>query len=200
MRNSRLTTLALLAAPLAASALDFTFFGRKPEAEPSRPVKVVSGVDPGVPVLFDMSSPEFIVLRAARADEHSTKQRAVYRFEWQKDGSARFYELANPHDIAGLDQQNRESTSDEYGKKTERHVLQTFLAEGSVLRTCLPPERPFIGTLVVYVVVGANGQHKRALVLPEGGVAECILSTSKSTSYANVDRPFTAKASIRITP
>jgi hypothetical protein len=196
----RLLITASLLLPISAVALDFTFFGRKPESQPSRPVKIIAGVEPGVAVVFDMSSNDFTVLRPATAGEKSTRERAVYRFEWQSDGSARFFELANPDEVELMDRENADHTATPEGKKRETEIIQTYIAKGGVLRSCLPPEKPFRGTLSIYVVVAAEGTVERALVLPEGGVAECIMSQATQKSLSSGSGRLTAKASIRITP
>jgi hypothetical protein len=200
LRAARLLTTVSLLLPLSAAALEFTFFGRKPETQPSRPVKIVAGVEPGASVVFDMSSPDFTVLRPATAGEKSTKERAVYRFEWQPDGTARFFELADLDEIAVMDRENADHTATPEGKKRETEILQTYLANGGVLRSCLPPEKPFRGTLSIYVVVATEGTIERALVLPEGGVAECIMNQATQKPLPRGSGKLTAKASVRITP
>jgi hypothetical protein len=200
LRAAHLLTAVSLLLPLCAAALDFTFFGRKPETQPTRPVKIVAGVEPGATVVFDMSSPDFTVLRPTTAGEKSTSERAVYRFEWQPDGSARFFELANPDEVAVMDRENADHTATPGGKQRETEILQAYLANDDVLRSCLPPEKPFRGTLSIYVVVAAEGTIERALVLPEGGVAECIMTQATQKPLARGSGKLTAKASVRITP
>jgi hypothetical protein len=160
---------------------------------------VVAGVQPGVPVVFDTSSPDRVVLRPAGKRETTNETRPVYRFEWQTDGTARFYELADPKVLERLSRQNAESTTSAEGRRYESKVIDTFFSGSKVLQACLPPDKSFHGTITAFIVVGKDGKQEEALVLPEGSVAECITRATATRTYPSPPRPFTAKAEIRVT-
>lgn len=179
-------------------SLEFSFSGRTPNTDAAHPVQVVAGVDPGIPVLFDTSSPGRTILRPAKNDETTNEARPVYRFEWDGQKSAHFYELANPSVLKALSERNMKNTASPEGKAYEQKVIETYFSQGKVLQTCLPANKPFDGTLTAFVVVGASGRQEQAVVLPEGSVAECIKKEAGSPTYPKSPHPFTAKASIRV--
>jgi hypothetical protein len=188
--------VALLAA--TANAQEFSFLGRKPDLSAGRKLYVAAGVVPGIPVVFEMSSPERITLRPADQGEHSNAERAVYQFEWQKDKSILFYELADPSLLERLSKRNAEDTALPEGKAYERSVVETFFANGNTLQSCLPASSPYRGAITAYIEVGTNGQQEQAFVLPEGAVAQCLLEATKSRTYAVPSRPFVAKVVINV--
>ena len=79
--------------------LDFDFTGRTPDLSGNIKIQVIDGVLPDIPVLFDRSQPGKIILRPATDGEQSNESRPVYRFEWQEDKTAMFYELHDPKQL-----------------------------------------------------------------------------------------------------
>lgn len=196
---SILTALAFLLAA-SAHAQDFAFVGRKPDLSGSRRLQVVKGVDPGVPVVFDAVSTERVVLRPATPEEHSTPEQPVYRFEWQKDKSILFFELIDPDLLKRLDQQNTRSTASTDGKEYELRVLKAFFDQGKTLQRCVPSNASARGVITAYIKVGASGEQEQSLVLPEGGVAQCIMDAMRSYTYPIPPAsPFVAKAVVNVT-
>lgn len=182
----------------AVCALDFSFSGRTPDMG-GHPVQIEAGVEAGVRVVFDTSSPERTVLRPAHLDETANNFRSIYRFEWQADKSARFYELVDPSIVDKLSQQNVKDTASPEGKAYEIKVIESFFAQGKVLQTCLPRSKPFHGSVTALIVVGNDGRQEQIIVLPEGGVAECITKEVGVRTYPTPPSRFTAKANIRVT-
>lgn len=195
----RVLTTGLLFQSLSANALEFTFSGRTPSTVSGRPVQVVDGVEPGVPVLFDASSQERTVLRPAREDETSTNTRPIYRFEWESKDLAHFYELVDPSISKELTEQNARDTASPEGKAYELKVIDAYFAHGKVFETCLPPSKPFHGTITAFIVVTEKGKQQKVVLLPEGSVAECIAKAAESRTYPTPPGRFTAKASVRVT-
>ena len=193
----RVTLLFCLVFASSSEALDFDFTGRAPDLSGNFKVEVAAGVLPGIPVLFDLSQPQKIVLRAARSDEQSNESRPVYRFEWQENKSAMFYELQNPKLLEQLSDHNAKDTASPEGKAYELKVVQRFFAEGKVLQTCLPPN--FIGGITAYIVVGKSGNQEQIVVLPEGSAAQCIQKETNTRTYPTPSSPFVVKAAIRVT-
>lgn len=192
------TTLPFaLAFASSANALDFDFTGRAPDLSGNFKVHAAAGVLPGIPVLFDLSQPEKVILRPAHDDEKSNESRPVYRFEWQADKTAMFYELYDPKLTDQLTQRNAKDSVSPDGKTYEIKVVQSFFAEGQVLKTCVPPD--FIGGITAYIVISESGNQEQVVVLPEGGITQCILKETKARTYPVPLSPFVAKASIRIT-
>ncbi|MEK8088086.1 hypothetical protein WNB94_16910 [Aquabacterium sp. A3] len=194
-----LTALALLLAA-SAHAQDFSFVGRKPDLSGNRKLHVVKGVDPGVPVVFDTVSSERVVLRPATPAERSTPENPVYRFEWQKDKSIFFFELIDPDLLKRLDQQNTRSTASADGKAYELRVITAFFDQGKTLQLCVPSTKSARGVITAYIKVGASGEQEQALVLPEGGIAQCIMEATRSYTYPIPPAsPFVAKAVVNVT-
>jgi hypothetical protein len=162
---------------------------------------VASGVEPGVPVVFDLSQPNQVTLRPAAKGESATEPQPWFTFEWQEDKTARFYRLPDPALLARLSAENERDSADAEGKKFEQRVVKQYLQDGAVLRACLPPSKPGSGTLTFYIVVSATGSLENAIVLPQGAVSECILEQAKTKTFdapANA-RSFTAMARINVT-
>ncbi len=200
-RIANLTLAAAVAFPMGhpPKDLDISFFGRRVDTSGGRLLEVVAGVVPGVPVLFDTSSPDKIVLRPARDNEGTTDTRPVYRFEWQADKSARFFELANPETLKRLAEQNAKDSATAEGKAYEAKVVDVFFDGGKVLQACLPPENPFQGSITAFVVVAEDGQQDQVIVLPEGSVAECITKATIKRRYTAPVRRFTVQTRIAVT-
>lgn len=192
--------IPLLLMPMLAFGLELSFFGRTPDTSGKRPVQVVSGVLPGVAVVFETTSPEAIILRPAREDEHSTEKHAVYRFEWKKDHSARFYELVSPTHIQELSTQNSQDIANPEGKDYEQKVIQHLLGGGKVLQACIPSSGAAPDAIKIFVVVGLKGEQEQLVVLPEGGIAECIYNATLKLKYPAPANRFTAMANIQVTP
>lgn len=193
----RMTLIFSVAFASSAEALDFDFTDRAPDLSGNFKVRVAAGVLPGIPVLFDLSQPKKVVLRPARSDEQSNESRPVYRFEWQQDKSAMFYELHNPELLKKLSALNAKDIASPQGKAYELKVVQSFFANGKVLQTCLPHN--FIGGITAYIVVGESGNQEQVVVLPEGSAAQCILKETNARTYPVPSSRFVAKASIRVT-
>lgn len=140
-----------------------------------------------------------MILRPARSDEQSNKLRPVYLFEWLADKSARFYELADPEEIKSLFRQNEADTATAEGKAYELKAIQRFFDGGKVLQGCLPPQKPYRGSITAYFVVTEMGGRDRAVVLPEGSVSECITEAASKAGYPVPTHRFTAKAEINVT-
>jgi hypothetical protein len=204
----RLRSAVLLFAITIASSLtdaagfDISFYETPPTFPPGRRLNIVAGVNPGIPVVFDLSEPDRVVLRPAAQGETPTEAQPLFQFEWREDKSARFYRLTSPILLAELSAQNATDTQTTDGKDFEQKALQQYLRQGEVLRTCLPPSKPFRGSLTFFIVVGPTGKLNKAIVRPEGSVAECILEQAKEATFASPPgaRTFTAKADIRVTP
>jgi hypothetical protein len=179
-----------------ARSLDFDFTGRTPDLSGNIKVQVIEGVLPGIPVLFDRSQPEKIVLRPATSDEQSNDTRPVYRFEWQEDKTAMFYELHDPTQLQQLSERNAKDSATPEGKAFESKVVPNFFADGKVLQTCLP--KKFIGDITAFVVIGESGNQEQVIVLPEGSVAQCIVKETKDRSYPAPSSRFVAKASLHV--
>ena len=201
MRLIPLQSTILIAAILSsnASAQEFSFVGRKPDLSGGKKLQVTKGVVPGIPVIFEASSPERVTLRPARSDEFSNSDRAVYRFEWQKDKSILFYEIVDPELLASLDRQNTQDTASSDGKAYELRVVNAFFGEGMTLQDCIPQDVSYRGTITAYIKVGVNGQQEQAYVLPEGRIAQCILEKTRTQSYPVPNSPFVAKAAVNVT-
>lgn len=202
----RLRSLALLSAVTVATladaaGLDISFYGPPPTFPPGKRLNVAADVNPGVPVVFDLSEPDRVVLRPAVQGETPTATQPLFKFEWREDKSARFYRLTPSALLAELSTANATDTGTTEGKDFEQKALQQYLRQGEVLRTCLPPTKPFRGSLTFFIVIGPTGKLDTALVQPEGSVAECILEQAKEATFGSPPgaRPFTAKADIRVT-
>lgn len=184
-----------------AAGFDISFYGTPPTFPPGRRLAIVADVNPGVPVAFDLAEPDRVVLRPAAQGEIPSATQPLFKFEWQEDKSARFYRLTPSALLAQLSAANATDTETTEGKEFEQKVLQQYLRQGEVLRACLPPSKPFRGSLTFFIVVGSNGKLDKSLVQPEGSVAECILEQAKETAFGSPPgaRKFTAKADIRVT-
>jgi hypothetical protein len=183
-----------------AAGFDISFYGSPPTFPPGRRLSIVTGVNPGVPVVFDLSDSSRVVLRPATEGETPTEAQPLFKFEWREDKSARFYRLAPYTLLAELSAANAADTASTEGKDFEQKALQQYLRQGEVLRVCLPPTKPFRGSLKFFIVVGANGKLNNALVQPEGAIAECILEQAKDATFGlPPTAPFTVKADIRVT-
>lgn len=184
-----------------AAGFDISFYGAPPTFPPGRRLSVVAGVNPGVPVVFDLSDSSRVVLRPATQGETPTEEQPLFMFEWREDKSARFYRLTPSTLLAELSAANASDTESTEGKDFEQKALQQYLRQGEVLRACLPPTKPFRGSLTFFIVIGSNGKLDKALVQPEGSVAECILEQTKEATFGLPPgaRRFTAKADIRVT-
>lgn len=185
-----------------AAGLNISFYGVPPTFPPDSRLTVVAGVNPEIPVVFDLSQPGHVVLRPAAQGETATETKPLFKFEWQEDKSARFYRLIPPTLLADLAAQNGIDTKTTEGKDYEQKVLQHYLRQGEVLRTCLPPSKPFSGSLTFFILVSSTGKLDKAFVYPEGTVAECIQEQAKETTFDSPPgaRPFMAKADIHVTP
>ncbi|MBI4987679.1 MAG: hypothetical protein HZC23_02565 [Rhodocyclales bacterium] len=183
------------------AGFDISFYGTPPTLPPGRRLTVVAGVNPGLPVVFDLSEPDRVVLRPAAQGEASTEAQPLFKFEWREDKSARFYKLTPTKLLAELSAQNATDTETTDGKDFEQKALQQYLRQGEVLRTCLPPSKPFRGSLTFFIVVGPTGKLDMAIIQPEGSVAECILEQTKEATFASPPgaHTFTVKADIRVT-
>jgi len=184
-----------------AAGLEISFYGPPPVLPPGKHLSVVSGVDPGIPVVFDLSEADRVILRPATEGELPTEAQPVFRFEWREGKSARFYRLLPAAQLAELSAANVRDTDSVDGKNYELKALQRYLHQGKILRTCLPPSKPFRGSLTVFIVIDSNGKLDNAFVQPEGSVAECVLEHARGTTFQTPPgaRQFTAKAAIRIT-
>ena len=180
-----------------AKGFDFDFTGRPPDLSGNVKVHVVDGVLPGIPVLFDRSQSEKIVLRPATSDEQSNEIRPVYKFEWQENKTAMFYELHDPKQLEQLSKRNAQDSATAEGKAYESKVVPNFFADGKVLQTCLP--KKFSGDITAYVVIDKNGKQEQVIVLPEGSVAQCILKETRNRSYPAPSSGFVAKVSLHVT-
>ena len=182
MRQVARVCLTLIASlsPLCADAagtLNFSFAGRPPPLPANAKIDVAAGVDTGKTVVFDTAAPGSVVLRPAREGEQASAERPLYRFEWQADGSQRFYELADPVYVAKLDADALKSVATDLGKTTHRSIVDAFAKSGA-LQKCVPPAaKDSKVPLVFFVVVRADGTEARSLFLPEGSVTECIQKT-----------------------
>lgn len=181
----------------SAQAVDFDFTGRAPDLAVNFEVQVEPGVVPGVPVVFDFSRPEKLVLRKAREDEQSDASRAVYRFEWQAEDKTMFYEMYDPQLIEQLKQRNAKNTDSPAAKDYELKVIQGFFGEGEVLQACLPPL--FTGEMTAYIVVGEQGNQEQVVIFPEGSIAQCIIKETANRTYPAPAAPFVAKATVSFT-
>lgn len=184
----------MLLIPLIASSLDFSFYGRPPDSVAGGTVQITAGVVPGVPVLFETSGLHLTILRPASEDEVKNRKQPIYRFEWQQDKSARFYELADPVVIERLTRQNATDTASPEGKKYELSAVQKFFDGARVLQKCVPPK--FLGTITAFFMVSDGGKRERVIVLPEGGIAECITESASATDFPKPPYQFTVKAEI----
>ena len=133
--------------------------------------------------------------------ETSTAAQPFFKFEWMEDKSTRFYKLTPPALLAELSAANEKDTQTPEGKNFEQAVLQKYLQQGEVLQACLPPSKPFRGTLLFFIAVAPNGKFEHAVVQPEGSIAECILERAKEPTFNSPPggQPFTAKADIHVT-
>ena len=189
----------VLTFPMAAMALDFSFYGRTPAGGAEGQVHVQAGVVPGIPVLFEACSPGQTLLRPAREDEKTTDGQPVYRFEWQADKSARFYELADPAVLEKLKQQNIEDTATDDGKAYEIKAEEHFFRDTSIIRDCLPAQRHFHGDIAAFFVISPGGALERAIVVPEGSAAECIARAAAAHRFPAPAKPFTMLGRLHIT-
>jgi hypothetical protein len=172
MNRSAALLIPALLVPLIASALDFSFYGHPPDYAAGGTVKIAAGVLPGI------------------------RKQPLYRFEWQPDKSARFYELADPAMLERLTQQNAADTASPEGKKYELSAVPAFFDGAKVLRKCLPPK--FLGRITAFFVVTEKGKRGQTIVMPEGGIAECITESASSTNFPKPPHRFTVKAEIDV--
>ncbi len=198
MRNHILWTslFVVLAYVSNAGALDLVFTGRTPDFPKTSKVEVTSGVMPGIPVLFDLSQKNRVILRPARSDEQTTKTRPVYRFEWQQDKSTMFYELYDPKLLDELSKSNAKDVAAPKGQDYEKKVIESFFENGKLLQTCVTSS--FAGDITAYVVINKDGDSEQVVILPEGSVAQCILKASHGKKLPSPSSRFVAKASIHI--
>lgn len=202
LRSASLLFAITVASSLAGAAgFDISFYETPPTFPPGSRLTIATGVNPGTPVVFDLSEPKRVVLRPAAKGEMPTEAQHFFIFDWQKDKSARFYRLTPPTLLANLSAANMADTETTEGKNFEQKVLKLYLREGEILRNCLPSNVPSGASLTFFIVVGANGELDKSIVQPEGAVAECIQEQAKVPMFGSPPgaRPFTAKADIHVT-
>ena len=200
--SALLLTFFLALTSASATALDISFYGAPPDLPTGAKLTVVSGVDAGIPVVFDSSNSKNVMLRPAKDNEIAEGKQALFRFEWQEDKSARFYRLAPSSLIKKLSDANSQDILDAGNKQFEIEVIQQFTKQGAILRACLPDSKPLHDQLKFFIVISSDGTLKEAIVQPEGSIAECILEAAKKQSFSKPPngRSFTAKAEIQVTP
>jgi hypothetical protein len=161
---------------------------------------VTAGVNAGTPIVFEFTQADRIVLRPAAPDEAPTPERSVFRFEWRPDRSARFYRLASAALLNELSAANAADTQDAEGKAFEQKIFRQYLRDGEILRLCLPPNSQLQGSVSIFATLSDSGQLKHALVQPKGGMAECILESTKDMTFEAPPgaRAFTAHTEIRL--
>lgn len=202
MRRSLALIPAVAVSCLAeAAGLDISFYGEPPMFPPGRRLNVAAGVNPGLPVVFDLTQSDRVVLRPVADGEAPTETQPHFRFEWREDKSARFYRLIPSAVLTALSAANARDTETTEGKDYELKATERYLRQGEILRTCLPPTKPFRGNLTFFFVIDSTGKLDTAYVRPEGAIAECLQEQAKGTAFEVPPKAgsFTAKADIRVT-
>jgi hypothetical protein len=185
-----------------AAGLDISFYGKPPEFPAGRRLSVVAGVNAGIPMVFDLSQEQRIVLRPASQSEVNTETYQVYKFEWQKDKSARFYRATPPSVLANLAAANAIDSASPEGRAFEEKLLKNYLQNGAVMHSCLSSTSVPQSRIEVIVVAAPQGSIEQAIVRPEGSLSECILEKAKDAFFgpSPTGRKFTAATEIDVKP
>lgn len=176
--------------------LSFAFAGRAPDFPKTAKMNVGAGVLPGIPVLFDDSESGKVMLRPATNGETSNDIHTIYRFEWQEDNTAMFYELYDPSRIERLLTRNSNDSASPEGKSYEMNVVSSFFDNGKVLQTCV--SKKFSGNITAFIVIDSQGRQEQVTVTPEGSVAQCIIKETVNRRYPARSSGFVAKASVQV--
>lgn len=161
---------------------------------------MINGVSPGVAVIFDTTIAGKVTLRPASAEEVSNSDRAIYRFERQKDKSLLFYELYDPQTLHQLDKINAIDTSTPEGKAYELEALNIFFSNGKALSTCIPEDSKSSGLITVYLKLSSAGAYIAAYALPEGSVTQCLIDSGSKAKYRSPPKgEFVAKITVDVT-
>jgi len=175
------------------------FVGRKPDLSAGK-LMVTKDIFSGEPVIFDTTIPGKVTLRLARVGEVSNSERAIYKFEWQKDKSLLFYELYDLDTLRQLDKINAADASTQESKAYEQDVINIFFGNGQALSACIPKDTKSIGFITAYIKVSSSGKDITAYVLPEGGVTKCLIDSGSTAKYRKPPGgEFVAKAAINVT-
>lgn len=184
--------LVLLPAPLFA--LDFSFSGATPATVAGKELKIATGVDPADPVTIDFPDATSAVVRQVKDDEDPTPTHPFYRFEWlSKDKSAvRFYPVTPQATIDQLRKQNDASLATPEGRALENTIVMAYLNKGVVVQNCMKGKTELPEALKFYVTLTPGQPDATALVLPEGSIAECVMTATERGAYPAVKVPTTA--------
>jgi hypothetical protein len=192
-------TLMLL--PTSSLALDISFFGTPPPQLDARPVTIADDAKPGEPVVFDFKDPAAITVKPAPEDEDASPEHPQYRFEWQsadKD-KARFFPIIAFDALVALREQNDATTSNtREGLAKQEAIVMAYLKNGDILRNCMTKDKRLPEAVTVYVTLTPGNPQPSAVVLPEGAVAECVLTATDRGKLPQVTSPITASDRITL--
>jgi hypothetical protein len=188
--------LILLPAPLFA--LDVSFSGPPPEALKSREVKLGTGAEPWEPVVFEYPDATTALVRAAKDEETPSAQLPFYRFEFlDKDKKGvKFFPMTPPEEIERLRKLNDASIATTGGAAMENSIGMAYVNKGAVVRTCMGNNQDLPDAITMYITVTPGEPQAKAVVIPEGVVAECVLKATERGAYPALKAPFTARLRI----
>lgn len=192
---------ALMLLPTSSLALDISFFGSAPQQLDARPVTIADDAKPGAAVLFDFKDPASIVVRPAPDDEDASPEHPQYRFEWQSPArdKARFYPIIAFDAMVAIREQSDATTSKtREGQAKQDAIVMAYLKNGDVLRDCMGKKKDLPEAVTVYVTLTPGNPAPSAVVLPEGSVAECVLTATERGKLPEVTSPITASMRIAL--
>jgi hypothetical protein len=186
--------------PVPSLAMELTFFGKQPDLPADRPLRLEPGVEPGARVTFDTSDPAATVLRPARTDEQSSAEKPLYVFDWQRRRVGRFYPVTPAAEIERLEREHALTGDSPAGRGLQGLLMINFLYGGQKLRSCVQPGQRTPEQLTVYLTFTAGAMEPSGIVvLPEGAIAECIVTSENSQNpYPAVPVKFVAKGTIKL--
>jgi hypothetical protein len=186
---------ALMLLPTSSLALDISFFGSPPKQLDARPVTIADDAKPGEPVVFDFKDPASIVVRPAPDDEDASPEHPQYRFEWQSPAKdkARFFPIIAFDALVAIREQNDATSSKTpAGQAKQDAIVMAYLKNGDILRNCMSKQKDMPEAVTVYVTLNPGDAPPSAVVLPEGSIAECVLTATERGKLPQVTSPVTA--------
>jgi hypothetical protein len=185
--------LILLPAPLFA--LDVSFSGTAPDAVKSREVKLAADAVPWEPVVFEYPDATTALVRLVKDDEEPSAQKPFFRFEYtdKEKKTAKFFPMTPPEEIEKLRKLNDASLATPGGQAMENTIGMAYVNKGAVVRTCMNNDKEVPEAIVMYITVTPGQPQAKAVVLPEGAVAECVLNATERGAYPALKAPFTAR-------
>ena len=192
---------ALMLLPTSSLALEISFFGSPPTQLDARPVTIADGAEPGKPVVFDFKDPAMIMVKPAPDDEDASPEHPQYRFEWQTPAKdkARFFPIIAFDALVSLRQQNDSTTSNSQAGQTQQNdIVMAYLKKGDILRDCMTKDKLIPEAVTIYVTLTPGNAEPSAVVLPEGSIAECVLTATERGTLPQVKAPITASMRIAL--